>query len=240
MKKKTLLLTMLITIGLLTGCTYTEEIVEEDTETIVLESNYENGQTSVTDEINIPGEPFTLLCTYDTGNYPLDNWRVTANKSITMTVKTSGLPEGYSVHIEHVHADITLKSTDPQLDGITQDSMDDSDHRVPTNGFFINNDTSYNNIFAIEGYTDQFYQLWGYVCDGYGYTSSEYRRLSESNIRKAGTYAEKLSVVYDIVITTPSCEEGYAKSIYSEVLIPLTGEIKTVEKDLFTGEVIKR
>lgn len=242
MKKKiitsVLTLTTLFSMCFLTGCTYTAEAVAEDTETVALTTDYETGQTKVTDEIEIAGEPFSLVCTYDTGDYPLDNWRVTASKGINMTVITKNLPEGYSIHIEHVHADIVLKSTEPQIDGITQDSMDDSDHRVPTQGFPISDTVAYNNTFAIEGYTDQFYTLWGYAYGSYGSLSSSYERLTEGNIRKVGTYAEKLIVIYDIVISTPECEEGYVRSVRSEILIPLTSEIETVQKDIWTDEVV--
>lgn len=233
------LIAVLLCATMLEGCTYTSEAVERDTETAVIESNYDTGQTQVADEIAVRGEPFMLVCTYDTGDYPLDAWRVTSNKSINITVNTKNLPEGYTVHIEHMHADIVLKSVEPQIDGITQDSMDDSDHRVPTKGFPISDEVSYGTTFAVEGYTDQFYTLWGYAFGTYGSVSSSYERLTEKNIRKAGTYAEKLMVVYDIIISTPECEEGYVKSVYSQVLIPLTGEVPTVQKDVWTGGIVE-
>lgn len=240
MKKKIMCLVAVLTMMLaLAGCTYTDEYVPVDTNTATLETDFETGQTSVTEEIPIVGENFSLVCTYDTGDYPLDNWRVTASKGINMTVMTKGLPADYKAYIEHMHADIVLKSTDPQIDGITQDSMDDSDHRTPTNGFPIGNTVSYNNKFAIEGYTDQFYTLWGHAFGEYGHVSSSYERLTEGNIRKNGTYAEKLTVIYDIIIVTPECPEGYVRSVQSEVLIPLTGEIETVQRDFLTDEVVK-
>lgn len=229
MKRKTLLAIIILILACLTGCTYTTEVVEKDTSSIVIEESYESGQTQVTDEIKIKDEPFSLICTYDMGEYPLKTWRVTSNKSINMSVKTKNLPENYKVHIEHVHADIFLKSTSSQIDGIIQDSMDDSDHRIPSVGFPISNTIEYNNTFSIEGYTDQFYTLWGFAFGNYGAMSSSYQRLTELNIRKVGTYAEKLAVVYDIVISTPECEEGYVKSIYSEVLIPLVSNTQKYE-----------
>lgn len=253
-------ITVLCFVLMFCACTYEYEelTMEGGTETSIgteeppvvlnnsVDSEEENGesveepaQTSAVDEIQIPGEDFFLICTYDTGNYPLNSWRVTANKTVNMTVNTSELPEGYTVHIEHVHADIILKSTDSQIDGITQDSMDDSDHRVPTKGFFTNETISYNNIFAIEGYTDQFYTMWGHSFGSYGHVSSEYERLSELNLRKMGAYAEKLCVVYDIVISTPECEEGYVKSVYSEVIIPL-GDLVVKEKNPYTGETYEK
>ncbi|MBO5353027.1 MAG: hypothetical protein J6A77_06975 [Lachnospiraceae bacterium] len=216
-----------------------ENSTDEYDTTVVLEesmkSDEEPGKTSVVESIQIPGENFYLICTYDTGDYPFNTWRVTSNKTVNMAVNTSSLPEGYTVHIEHMHADIVLKSTEPQVDGITQDSMDDSDHRVPTKGFYIDENISYNNTFLIEGYTDQFYTMWGYACGNHGSVSSSYNRLTELNLRKVGTYAEKLCVVYDIVISTPECEEGYVKSVYSEVLIPL-GDLTVIEKNPYTGE----
>lgn len=56
----------------LSGCTYTTEVVEKDTSTPVLETEYESGQTVVCDVIRVADEPFSLACTYDTGNYPLE------------------------------------------------------------------------------------------------------------------------------------------------------------------------
>ena len=51
--------------------------------------------------------------------------------------------------------------------------------------------------FSIDGYTDQFYQIWGRAFGDYGSISSSYERLTEENIINVGTYAEQLSVVYD-------------------------------------------
>lgn len=242
MKNKTKIISIICTATLLmvslTGCQVTSEVVDVDTKTVTIESDYETGQTQIIDIVPVPGETFSIKCTYDTGDYALEDWRVTANKTINMTVNTIGLPDDYTVHMEHMHADIVLKATEPQLDGITQDSMDDSDHRIPSKGFPINDKIAYNNIFAIEGYTNFFYQMWGYACGNYGSVSSSYQKMTEGNIRNAGTYAEKLIVIYDLVITTPECEDGYVVSVKSEVLIPLVSEIKTVTKDFWSGEIV--
>lgn len=40
-----------------------------------------------------------------------------------MKAHTQGLPDGYDVVIDHVHADISLLSTSPQINGINQDSI---------------------------------------------------------------------------------------------------------------------
>lgn len=225
---------------LLSGCSE-EEVVKNELEegkTAALSgTKYGDSQTSVITQIPIRGTDVKLEVLYDTGDLLLPEWRVTSNKEISMEVKTVGLPEGWQAYIEHVHADIILKSTTPGLDGIAHDSMDDSDHRVPTKGFYIDDNTSYHNIFSIEGYNCEFYQIWGYSYGECGSVSSTYKRLTESNIRDEGCYAEKLAVVYDVVFVRPDGTE-FVRSVYSDVLIPLVGEVETVTTNAFTGEKV--
>lgn len=219
------------------GCTYTDEYVEKDTTTDVITTN-EVGIPSLSQELDVIGEDFKLVCDYDIGSYSLNDWHVTDCKDVGMKVHTKGLPEGYEVAIDHVHADISLMSTSAQTNGITQDSMDDTYHGYEQDGFFINDTTDYYNIFSIEGYTDQFYTLWGCCVNGYGSEYTSYDRLTESNLIKTGTYAEKLSVVYDISIKTPDSDKYYVKSVKSTIAIPVSQNITTVQKDLLTGKVV--
>lgn len=230
------------------SCTYTEEVVERDTTTDVLKIIPDSSGSMETESVMqlnqklpVQGEDFYLICEYDTLNYDFGKWRVTENKAINMTVRTEGLPEGYKVTIDHVHADISLKSTTTQVDGITQDSMDDSPHTSPTVGFYIDNETAYNNIFAIEAYTEQFYTLWGHAFGEHGHISSSYDRLSENNLIKLGTYAEKMQVVYDLLIQGPDDEYPHVVSVLSEFLIPINTDAtaNTVTKEYFTGEVVE-
>lgn len=119
--------------------------------------------------------------------------------------------------------------------------MDDTFHGYSQDGFYINNDDEYYNIFAIEGYTDQFYQLWGYAVGEYGAAHSTYQRMTEQNIVEKGeTYAEKLMVVYDLSIKKPGSDKLYTKSVLSEILIPVSTDIKTVTKELFTGNIVEK
>lgn len=129
------------------GCSYRTEIAPIDMTTDTLQLNQETEIPSLTQTLSVEDEPFNLICKYDTGNYPLSNWHITDAKTITMKVMTENLPNEYEVYIDHVHADILLKSTSPQVNGITQDTMDDSFHGYSQDGFFINNTTEYYNIF---------------------------------------------------------------------------------------------
>lgn len=105
--------------------------------------------------------------------------------------------------------------------------MDNSFHGNTQDGFVIDNKTSYYRTFAIEGYTDQFYQLWGCAFGDFGTLSSTYKRLTELNIIKVGTYAERLSVVYDLAIKSPGDKKYHSTSVKSEILIPVSQNVKT-------------
>lgn len=62
--------------------------------------------------------------------------------------------------IEHVHIDMSLKSTDTQFDGLSQDEMDDSFHGTSQDGFFVSNNYQYQNKFAIEGFSKDLIDGW--------------------------------------------------------------------------------
>lgn len=209
---------MIVLILSLSG--FTSETIEKDTTTDSINVNVE--KPKLEQELEINGEDFKLKCNYTVKGYNISKWRVTDSKNIGMEVQTLGLPDGYQVYIDHVHADILLKSTSPQINGITQDTMDDTYHGLNQDGFWIDDNNSYYNIFSIEGYTDQFYQLWGYAFSDFGVVDSTYKRLTEKNILNLGTYAEKLAVVYDISIKKPGNDKLYTKSVSSEILIPLS------------------
>lgn len=221
MKKKLnkiMMCLMIVLILSLSGCE--SETIEKDTTTDSINVNVE--KPKLEQELEINGEDFKLKCNYTVKGYNISKWRVTDSKNIGMEVQTLGLPDGYQVYIDHVHADILLKSTSPQINGITQDTMDDTYHGLNQDGFWIDDNNSYYNIFSIEGYTNQFYQLWGYAFSDFGVVDSTYKRLTEKNILNLGTYAEKLAVVYDISIKKPGNDKLYTKSVSSEILIPLS------------------
>lgn len=235
-KKITLLAAVLATAAMFTGCTIENEYVPVDTEVQVMETN-DIGVPSLSQTLDIPDEDFKLVCEYGTNGYDLNNWRVTDPKQVSMKVHTQGLPDGYDVVIDHVHADISLLSISPQINGITQDSMDDTFHGQTQDGFAISNDTDYYNVFAIEGYTSQFYELWGCAFGQYGSLSSSYERLTENNIIQVGTYGEKISIVYDISIKKPGSDKYYTKSVMSTLGVPVSQKLN--KKDAVTGEPVE-
>lgn len=205
------------------GCE--EEIVPVEKELEVLSTVK---GTSLQKTHNI--ENWKFVTNYDTGEYFLNRWRITDSKVINITAEVEGLPKGATVLIEHAHIDMSLKSTNPQLDGLSQDSMDDSYHGTSQDGFMINDKYSYQNIFAIEGFSKDLIDGWGFVTGSYGTSSLSQTRLTEENlVTRGNVYANKMQVVYDLLIKYPGEDYFHTVSVLDEFLIPVT-EAQTQEE----------
>ena len=167
-------------------------------------------------------EDFEFITTYNTGKYDLSRWRITDSKVINMTAQVSNLPAGATVLIEHVHVDMSLKSTNPQLDGLSQDFMDDSYHGSSQDGFFVNNKYPYQNKFAVEGFSKDLITGWMFACDSYGAGDISQKRLTEENLVSSGkVYANKMQVVYDVLVKYADEDFYHVVSVLDEFLIPV-------------------
>lgn len=211
------LITIVLVFGLV-GC-HTETVPEEKNLEVL---NTLDGSTlEKAHEI----EDLKFITTYDTGDYDLSRWRITDSKTINMTAKVTNVPKGATILIEHVHIDMSLKSTNPQLDGLSQDSMDDSYHGTSQDGFWINEKYPYQNKFAIEGFSKDLIDGWTFICGSYGYGSISEERLTEKNLTTYGkVYANKMQVVYDILIKYPKEDFYHVVSVLDEFLIPISAE----------------
>ena len=195
MKRYLALILVVVLAFSLTGCMNVETVPEEKNLEVL---NTLKGSTlEKTHEI----EGLEFITTYNTGDYDLSRWRITDSKVINMTAEVINVPEGATVLIEHVHIDMSLKSTDPQLDGLSQDNMDDSYHGISQDGFFISDKYQYQNKFAVEGFSKDLIDGWTFVCGSYGSGSITEERLTEKNLVKYGNvYANKMQVVYDVLV----------------------------------------
>ena len=205
----------------LTGCMNVETVPEEKNLEVL---NTLKGSTlEKTHEI----EGLEFITTYNTGDYDLSRWRITDSKVINMTAEVINVPEGATVLIEHVHIDMSLKSTDPQLDGLSQDNMDDSYHGISQDGFFISDKYQYQNKFAVEGFSKDLIDGWTFVCGSYGSGSITEERLTEKNLVKHGNvYANKMQVVYDVLVKYADEDFYHVVSVLDEFLIPVEYEDK--------------
>ena len=196
----------------LTGCT--EETVPKEENLPVLQGTTSENTHDI--------EGWKFITTYDTGDYDLSRWRITDSKVINMTAQVTNVPEGTTVLIEHVHIDMSLKSTNPQLDGLSQDEMDDSYHGTSQDGFLVSENYPYQNIFAVEGFSKDLIDGWTFVCGSYGSGSISQQRLTEENLVEQGNvYANKMQVVYDVLIKYPNEDFYHVVSVLDEFLISL-------------------
>ena len=214
----TLLITLVVLAFSLTGCM--GETVPKEKNLQVL--NPLNGNTL---EKTHDVEGMEFVTTYDTGEYDLSRWRITDSKVINMSARITNVPEGAEVLIEHVHIDMSLKSTNPQLDGLSHDNMDDSYHGTSQDGFCISQDYDYENKFAVEGFSKDLIDGWMFVCGSYGAASISQERLTERNLVKSGNvYANKMQVVYDVLIKYQGEDFYHVVSLLDEFLIPVQYE----------------
>lgn len=225
MKKKamkrlsTLLLLCMTAMLMLTGCD--EKTIPKDTE---LDSLELMEGTTLTQTLDVPGEDFKLVLEYDTGRYDFSNWRITSNKYINMSAHLTGLTEGTTVLVDHMHVDIALQSTAPQLDGMLQDSMDNSYNGTSQDGYYIDENYCYRNQFIVEGYSQTLINGWGFVSGSYGRSSLHEERLTEENLlneAKGGVYANKVQAEYKLLVKHAGEEYFHNTSVMSEFTIPV-------------------
>ena len=221
MKRYLALILVVVLAFSLTGCMNVETVPEEKNLEVL---NTLKGSTlEKTHEI----EGLEFITTYNTGDYDLSRWRITDSKVSNMTAEVINVPEGATVLIEHVHIDMSLKSTDPQLDGLSQDNMDDSYHGISQDGFFISDKYQYQNKFAVEGFSKDLIDGWTFVCGSYGSGSITEERLTEKNLVKYGNvYANKMQVVYDVLVKYADEDFYHVVSVLDEFLIPVEYEDK--------------
>lgn len=213
-------LLLVVIVGLLSACVMPEPAPIER-EIPVLNNDLAEGQLSRTHKV--PGERFEFITSYYT-EYDTSRWRVTDSKNLKMQarIKVLGEGEGVEVLVEHVHIDISLKSKYAMLDGWSIDSMDDKLHTGPQAGFLVTELYPYENIFAIEGYSETLIEGWGYWTSTYGYSElKEYRLTEDTLVKKGGVYANKVQVVYDLLIKYPGEIQYHTRSLIDEFLIPV-------------------
>lgn len=176
----------------------------------------------------VDGGRLTVVTIYST-DYPVGSWQITKSKTLNFQValETGKGGEGAQVYVEHVHADVSLLSSKNGLDGIKQDSMDDSMHSGPDPGFSISDGFPYQGIFVIEGYSDTLISGWGYQYGEFGQSAISEQRLTEKNLIKAGVKGNKISFVYDLVIKYPGATGFHKVAVRSEFIVP----VKSLQKN---------
>ncbi len=161
------------------------------------ETSLENGVVQVLD---VPRQNFKLVVSYKCELEDDERWTITSDKSINIEINTSGLPEGVEVYIDNIHTDTTICSHYPQVDGITQDTMDDRIHNSLMLGFPIADDVYYGGINQIEGQNETFIQGFVHGYNGYTNGSITEKRFLESDYLDKGVTSNKIKSIVDLII----------------------------------------
>lgn len=218
---------------ILSGCTGVVETTEVATKKTMTSENtgslsddkigeFEDGKLTMV--IDVPNEPFKLKTIFTAPDYDVDRWRTTDVKKLNLSACTIGLPEGTEVFIDNVHIDTVIKSLYAAYDALPIDTMDDRTHTSMFPGFPINDDMSYNSIFAIGGYSETLIEGFtrGYTTGSVGYGSGYIKesRVTEGVLRNSAVYANMFQIVWDLWIKTPENDYPYMTSVITEFLIP--------------------
>ena len=214
----------------LTGCMEREVSTNANTSYDVIDTTsneaLENGITQI---IDVPGESFKLVVNYQCELQEDERWTVTSDKQMNTEIRTDGLPAGTHVYMDNVHTDTTICSYYPQVDGVTQDTMDDRIHNAQMLGFPISDSNAYVGINQIEGQNETFISGFVHGYNGYSSGSISEKRFLESDYLEKAVYANKITSIIDLIIVKG--EEMTCVSVPSEVQVSVWPFIERQKSD---------
>lgn len=213
----------LLAVGLiLAACSHDEKSPETPIEKNLdrLTSDLDDGVLTQVNDMS--GEQVGLSMEYRT-DYDVKSWRITDSKTLAFSAHLTGEPPaGTTVLIEHVHVDVALDARKAGVDGIKQDSMDDSLHTGTSEGFLVSAQYPYEDVFAIEGYSDTLISGWGFIAGSYGQSDLSEKRLTENNLRKHGDVTgNKITFIYDVLIRYAPDQPFHKRVVTDEFIIPI-------------------
>lgn len=186
-----------------------------------LTTDLEDGTLTQDNAIN--GEQVKLQMQYHT-DYDVRSWRITDSKTLAFSAVLLEAPEGSMIFIEHVHVDVNLDARIGGIDGMPQDSMDDSLHTGTAEGFLVTSQYPYEEVFAIEGLSKTFIDGWGYVSGGTGYSEVHDKPLTEDTLRNNGKVeGNKFQFVYDVLIKYAGETDFHKRIVVDEFIVPVGG-----------------
>ncbi|HTE57148.1 MAG TPA: hypothetical protein VK694_00230 [Verrucomicrobiae bacterium] len=195
---------------------------ENNTQRISLDNDLEGGGATFEHDL---GSGITLMTSFSAPGYDVDDWRITDSKSIHIQAQVASNSDGVmpeaEVLIESMHADVFIDARKNLMDGIKQDTMDDSLHGGTQPGFAVGgpSEYEYTEVFSIEGHSDTFMTGYGYYMEGYGRSELSEKRPTENNLRKdAKVTGNKFQIVWNVLVRLPG-ETTYHKVAFVDEFI---------------------
>lgn len=164
-------------------------------------------------------EPFSITTAYST-NYNTAAWKITDSKLLHYSVRLTTSSPDSTVFVEHVHADVSMSANQgSEFNGMQQDSIDDHLHTGDQAGVEVTAKHSYDDDFAIEGYSPTLISGWGFAVGGYGASEINDDRLTEGNLKDNGVTGNKIVFVYKLLVKNPGDKFFHDEEFYDEFLV---------------------
>jgi hypothetical protein len=143
-----------------------------------------------------------VIDTFYKTDYQSGYWKITDNKNVEISLRVIYQQNDTVILVEHMHADVLIFANNSQpINGITQDSMDDSFHG-DQGGFFVSTNYTYNCVFAVEGFSQFLINSWTFMYGAYGYYGGTMhsQRLTEDSLISLGVQGSEIMVVFDLLV----------------------------------------
>ena len=221
------LLVLLFVVGLLCSCE--EGQLAPSTKEIPTLQNDLSEDNRLVLYHQIPGEKFQFVTAYST-DYNSQEWHLTDSKTLRMEarIKVNSGGEEVVVLVEHAHIDVSIVAKYASIHGWKTDSMDDKLHVGDQPGFLVTEEYPYENVFAIEGFSQTMIEGWSYYTGNYGYGTISQVRLTEHNLTNpengTGAYGNKFQIIYDLLIKYPGETYFHTRSLVDEFVVPVSSE----------------
>ena len=199
---------------------------QEEYDVVSTDNGVGNFSSGLRQDLEVPGQNFKLVTEYSCDDVSKREWRITSDKFLYLQVYTEGLPSDTEVYIDNVHIDTSIKSKYAIVDGILQDTMDDHVHSSQLVGFPISDNVSYYGVNAIEGNNEQFIKGFGYGYNGYHNSFVESKRRTENDFLEMGVYANKIQIVYDLLVKGPNDKDFSNVSVCTDFLVEVNNPQK--------------
>lgn len=202
-----------------------EEVGADNNNYDILDTNLESENdlnNGIRQELDVDGEDFKLVIEYYCGD---NEWRITADKKLYMSICTQGLDESKEVYIDTIHMDTFIVSNKAYYDGIKQDTLDDHIHNSLMIGFPISDTSSYYGINEIEGQNSEFIEGYTYGYAGYHNGEIETKRRLESDYLSDAVWANKISGVVGLLIKDKETGEIRGVDVDTTLMVAVNNKI---------------
>lgn len=163
--------------------------------------------------IDFNGRKIPLIMTYAIQKQYVNNWWFTANEEIHLAIKPTKNVPNVSLGVANVYADVAIVSQYLQINGVRQDSVNQSYRQMPNGFASIDKNNNFDLPFQVESINQNETSVW--MINGTGGSNTE--RINENDLRDHASGA-KLNVVWTIAVKQNN--NVFLKTIHDSIGLP--------------------